>query len=120
MIRLFSAERFDTSCRIEIEQSPEHFHAHVELADGVEMNPGDRVRIHGAPITIGFGERRVFDRTATVQRAGYLRRAWTRFASNFELAELYEVSFTPGRLAIPAASGNASQFDRAQSMGSGT
>ena len=73
--------------------------AHVELADQIEMQPGDRVRVHGDPVTIGFGERRVFDRIATVQRAGLLRRSWTRFASNFELAELYEVSFTPGRLA---------------------
>jgi hypothetical protein len=33
-----------------------------------------------------------------VQKAGALRRAWTRFAGHFEMAELYEVSFTPGRL----------------------
>ncbi|WP_448658386.1 hypothetical protein ACPVPU_13060 [Sphingomonas sp. CJ99] len=98
MTRLFSTERFDTECRIEVEQSPEHFHAHVELAGNVDIQPGDRVRVHGAPITIGFGERRVFDRRATVQRAGLIRRAWTRFASNFEITELYEVSFTPGRL----------------------
>ncbi len=98
MTRLFSTETFDTACRIEVEQSPDHFHAHVELAGNVEIQPGDQVRVHGAPITIGFGERRVFDRHATVRRAGLLRRAWTRFASNFELGELYEVSFTPGRL----------------------
>ena len=97
-MQLFSSKSFDTPCRIEIEQSPEHFHAHVELADSIEIQPGDRVRVHGDPIRIGFGERRVFDRLATVQRAGLLRRAWTRFASNFELAELYEVSFTPGRV----------------------
>jgi hypothetical protein len=96
--RLFSSETFDTRCRIEIEQSPEHFHAHVELAGDIEIQPGDQVRVHGGPIMVGFGERRVFDRNATVRRAGLLRRAWTRFASNFELAELYEVSFTPGRL----------------------
>jgi hypothetical protein len=98
MTRLFSSETFDTPCRIEIEQSPEHFHAHVELAGNIEIQPGDQVRVHGGPIMVGFGERRVFDRNATVRRAGLLRRAWTRFASNFELAELYEVSFTPGRL----------------------
>lgn len=113
MKRLFSTEAFDTSCRIEIEQSPEHFHALVELADGVDMRPGDRVRIHGEPIMVGFGERRVFERVATVQRAGLLRRAWTRFASNFELTELYEVSFTPGRIAAPGT--KTGQFDRAQS-----
>jgi hypothetical protein len=98
MTGLFSAESFDTSCRIEIEQSPEHFHAHVELSGNIAIHPGDSVRVHGDPIMVGFGERRVFDRTATVRRAGLLRRAWTKFASNFELAELYEVSFTPGRL----------------------
>jgi hypothetical protein len=98
MTRLFSSEAFDTNCRIEIEQSPEHFHAHVELEGDIAIHPGDRVQVHGDPISIGFGERRVFDRRATVQRAGSLRRAWTRFASYFELAELYEVSFTAGRL----------------------
>ncbi len=117
MNRLFSTEAFDTTCRIEIEQSPDHFHALVELADHVDIRPGDRVQIHGDPIRIGFGERRVFDRTATVRRAGLLRRAWTRFASNFELTELYEVSFTPGRLAPVQASaaGQPNKFDRAQS-----
>ena len=98
MTRLFSSEVFETPCRIEIEQSPEHFHAHVELAGNIEIHPGDQVRVHGDPIMVGFGEKRIFDRNATVRRAGLLRRMWTRFASNFELAELYEVSFTPGRL----------------------
>jgi hypothetical protein len=98
MSRLFSTELVDTACRIEIEQSPEHFHAHVELAGDIAINPGDQVQVHGAPIMVGFGERRVFDRQATVRRAGLFRQMWTRFASNFELAELYEVSFTPGRL----------------------
>jgi hypothetical protein len=98
MTGLFSARPFETGCRIEIEQSPDHFHAHVELAGDVDIQPGDRVQVLGDPITIGFGERRIFDRRATVQRAGLLRRAWTRFASNFELTELYEVSFTPGKI----------------------
>jgi hypothetical protein len=98
MIQLLSPPAYDTDCRIEIEQSPEHFHAHVELAGNVEIQPGDRVQVHGDPIIVAFGERRVFARRATVQPAGLLRRAWTRFTANFELAELYEVSFTPGRL----------------------
>jgi hypothetical protein len=37
-------------------------------------------------------------REATVERAGFLERVWVRLAAHFELAELYEVSFTPGRL----------------------
>lgn len=98
MTRLFSTERFDTPCRIEIEQSADHFHAHVELAGDIPIYPGDRVQVHGAPVMIEFGQRVSFDRHATVERAGLLRRAWTRFAGHFELAELYEVSFTPGKL----------------------
>lgn len=98
MTRLFSSEVFDTPCRIEVEQSAEHFHAHVELAGDLEIEPGDQVRVHGDPIMVGFGESLIFHRNATVRRAGLLRRAWTRFAGHFEMAELYEVSFTPGRL----------------------
>lgn len=98
MTRLFSSEAFDTPCRIEVEQSAEHFHAHVELDGEVEIEPGDRVRVHGDPIIVAFGESVVLHRSATVRRAGALRRAWTRFASQFEMAELYEVSFTPGKL----------------------
>lgn len=98
MTGLFSNEKFDTRCRVEIEQSPDHFHAHVELAGNVPIFPGDSVKVHGEPIMVSFGEKVFFDRVATVQRAGILRRAWTKFAGHFEMAELYEVSFTPGRL----------------------
>jgi len=98
MTRLLSSETFDMPCRIEVEQSAAHFHAHVELDGDIEIQPGDRVRVHGAPITVAFGESIVLHRHATVRRAGLLRRAWTKFAGHFEMAELYEVSFTPGRL----------------------
>lgn len=98
MSRLFYNEAFDTGCRIEIEQSPEQFHAHVKLDGDVPIFPGDQVQVHGAPVTVAFGEKLSFERTATVRRAGPLRRAWTKLASYFELGELYEVSFNPGRL----------------------
>lgn len=94
----FFSEKFDTRCRVEIEQSPEHFHAHVELDGNVPIYPGDSVQIHGAPIMVAFGEKVSFDRIATVHRAGLLRRAWTKLTGYLEMAELYEVSFTPGRL----------------------
>ncbi len=89
--------QFDTPCRIEIENSHEHFHAHVELAGGVPIHPGDKVRVHGEPIVIAFGESAIFDRTATVVRASAVERLWTKFAGHFEMTELYEVSFTPRR-----------------------
>lgn len=95
---LLHSDSFDTGCRIEIEQSEDYFHAHVELDGDVPIGPGDRVRVHGDPISIPFGSSAVFERTATVERAGSLARAWIRLASYFDLAELYEVSFTPRRL----------------------
>ena len=90
--------RFDTRCTIELEYSTECLCAHVELADGVAVGPGDKVRVHGAPISLNFGERRVLQRTATVERASLIGRLWTKCAGHFELNELYEVSFSDGTL----------------------
>lgn len=95
---IFHGPRFDTPCRVAVEQSEAYFHAHVELDGDVAVGPGDKVRVHGEPITVPFGTSAVFERTATIERAGPLLRAWTRLAGHFEMAELYEVSFTPGRL----------------------
>ena len=86
--------RFDTPCTIELEHSDAQLCAHVELAGGIAIGPGDRVRVHGAPISIGFGERRVVERMATVERAGAVERLWTKFVGHFEMTELYEVSFS--------------------------
>lgn len=85
---------FDTPCRVEVELSDEFCCANVVLVEGYEVGPGDRVRVHGAPITIGFGERRVIERIATVERASTAERLWTKFAGHFEMTELYEVSFS--------------------------
>lgn len=93
-----NSRAFDTPCTITVEQSSLHFHAHVELPEEITIEPGDKVRVHGDPISIPFGSREVFTRTATVTRAGPLRRLLTRFAAYFDLAELYEVSFNAGRI----------------------
>jgi len=97
-LALLTSHSFETPCTITVEQSPEHFHAHVELADEIEMQPGDKVRVHGAPIQIPFGTRQVFERRATVTRASPLMRGMTKIAAYFDLAELYEVSFNAGRI----------------------
>lgn len=89
---------FDVPCTITIEQSPEHFHAHVDLPDDVVIEAGDKVRVQGAPIAIPFGSRQIFERTATVTRAGPFKRALIKAAAYFDLAELYEVSFNAGRI----------------------
>lgn len=89
---------FETPCTITVEQSSEHFHAHVELPDDIIMEAGDKVRVHGDAIAIPFGSREVFHRTATVTRAGPVKRLAVRLAAYFDLAELYEVSFNAGRI----------------------
>ena len=86
--------RFDTACRVEVEHSDEFLCAHVVLANDYAVGPGDRVRVHGAPISVGFGERRVVERTATVERASTVERLWTKLVGHFEMNELYEVSFS--------------------------
>jgi hypothetical protein len=97
-LAFLTAESFETPCTITVEQSSEHFHAHVELADEIAIEPGDKVRVHGAPIQIPFGTRQVFERRATVTRASPLARTLTRIAAYFDLSELYEVSFNAGRI----------------------
>ncbi len=85
---------FETACRVEVEHSDQYLCAHVELAGNIAVGPGDRVRVHGAPISVGFGERRVVERMATVERAGAIERLWTKLAGHFEMTELYDVSFS--------------------------
>lgn len=83
-------------CTIEIEHTAESLHAHVEL-EGVDVGPGDQVLVHGAPIHVPFGERRVWAGKATVTRATALGRLRARVEGYLELTELYEVSFSEGR-----------------------
>lgn len=85
--------RVDIPCTVRVEVSAEYCHAHVELDGNPRIEPGDRVRVHGDPIRIGYGEQRTMRRTATIVRAGPLRRWWTRLTGDLQLTELYEVSF---------------------------
>jgi hypothetical protein len=87
----------EVPCTVEVEHTAASLHAHVAL-DGIAVGPGDSVHVHDAPIAVGFGERIVCERRATVVTAGPLKRALTRLSAFLELTELYEVSFTPRRL----------------------
>jgi hypothetical protein len=88
--------RFEVPCTIEIENTPESLHAHVEL-DGIDARPGDMVRVHHAPAMVAFGERIVMRSRATVTRAGVFARALAHLNGYRELTELYEVGFSEGR-----------------------
>lgn len=93
-----SRRSFDVPCTVEIEQTSETLHAHVVLDGDVQIRPGDEVRVHDAPTGVAFGERLVVRRTATVVRAGPLNRLLARIEGYLELTELYEVSFSDGRV----------------------
>ncbi len=92
-----AAHKFDVGCTIEVEHTNEHFHAHVALEGDIPIYPGDRVRVHGDAIKVLYGESATYNRTATVMRANWLSRQWTRFLAGLEITELYEVSFSAGR-----------------------
>ncbi len=87
---------FDVPCTIEIENTFDSLHAHVDLEGDVAIGPGDAVLVHGEPIRVPYGEKCVLHRHATVTRASALDRAITKIAARLELTELYEVSFSSG------------------------
>ena len=100
MTRIWAGPRksFDVPCTIEIEQTSETLHAHVVLDGDIEIKPGDQVRVHDAPTGVEFGQRLVVRRTATVVRGSRLDRLRARIEGYLELTELYEVSFSDGRV----------------------
>ena len=46
--------RIEVPCTVEIEQTPQSLHAHA-IPEGVDIRPGDRVLVHGAPSRIEYG-----------------------------------------------------------------
>jgi len=82
----------EVPCTIDLESTPQEFHAHVVL-DGIEVNEGDEVLVHGAPSRIPLGEKRTMQARATVQQASLPRRILTRILGTSGITELYEVGF---------------------------
>lgn len=91
---LSGRERIEVPCTVEVSHTHESLHAHVRLDDGSVIHPGDEVIVHGTPIKVPFGEVQTFQRTATVTRASWLERAWTRATGDLEFIELCEFSFS--------------------------
>lgn len=91
-------QRLEVPCTVVIAHTADDCHAHVEL-QGVEVGPGDAVRVLDAPTQVDYGQRLQVERRASVRRAGWLARCWTHLTARFELTLLYEVSFSSGRCA---------------------
>lgn len=89
--------QIDVPCTIEIENTFDSLHAHVELHGGIEVEAGDEVLVHGDPIRVPYGQKLTLQRMATVTRAGRFTRMITALMARLELTELYEVSFSSGR-----------------------
>ena len=94
MTRLFARESWETGCTIAVEHSADALHAHVDLDGDIILGPGDQVRVHGAPVQLRFGEAITLRRQATVTRAGLVMQWWARARAQFDLTDLYEITFT--------------------------
>lgn len=88
----FFARTFEVGCTVDIEQTNDSLHAHVDL-DGYDPGPGDEVTVLNPPTDVPFGERIVKRCRARVTQAGFFRRLWTPVAAHTELTDLYEVGF---------------------------
>lgn len=98
LLSFLARPRIETGCTIEVRHGQDALHAHVVLDGGHEIGPGDRVTVHGAPLRLAFGESLEVRRPATLEKARWFERLWVRAGAFFSLTELYEVSFTDGRL----------------------
>ncbi len=85
-------KRIEVPCTVEIEQTAASLHAHV-VPEGIEIRPGDRVLVHGAPSRVAFGETVSLRCTATVIRANVFGRFWAHVTGFLEFTALYEVGF---------------------------
>lgn len=89
-----SPRKFKVPCTVFVRHDWESLEAHLELEGDVHADAGDKIFVEGPPIAARFGESAVFHREATVIRAGWIKRQWTKLAARLELTELYEVSFS--------------------------
>ena len=96
-VNWFTREQLDLPCTVDLEQTIESLHAYVEI-DGVAIRPGDQVIVHDPPTQVEFGERLVCGRRVTIVRANFLGSVMARLQGYLELTELYEVSFSGGRV----------------------
>jgi hypothetical protein len=64
----------------------------------VEPGPGDTVIVYGAPPGIAHGLSGSFACRAQLIPATWVQRRWVRLTAYLGLTELYEVSFSDGRV----------------------
>lgn len=97
-MNILEPRRFEVTCTVEVSHCFESLGAHVALDGDINIYPGDRVRVHGAPVRVPYGQIRAETRTATILRAPWWKRAWVRATGDLECMELLDVSFTDRRI----------------------
>jgi hypothetical protein len=95
MISVLSGKRReDVMCTVHVVNTFEFLGAHVELDGDIKIEPGDEVLVHGKEIRVPYGQRYEERRQATILRAGWLERKWTKMTGDLEFMELLEFSFS--------------------------
>ncbi len=92
---LWKREYSEVPCVINVENTFDNVFAHVDLKGNEPVGVGDIVTVQGDPIVAPYGSKFTLFRTAKVQRAGRLEKAWTRMLGKLECLELLEVTFSP-------------------------
>ncbi|MBS2012434.1 MAG: hypothetical protein JST00_06090 [Deltaproteobacteria bacterium] len=88
------AHTFDVDCTVRVSHRFEDLSAHVELDGDLPLEPGDKVLVHGPAMRPKYGEICVERRRATVTRATWVERAWTRMVGDLDCLSLLDISFT--------------------------
>jgi hypothetical protein len=88
------AGRHDVMCTVHVVNTFDNLAAHVELDDGITVEPGDAVLVHGKPIIVPYGETMIERRKATITRANWLEKRWVKLTGDLEFMELLEFSFS--------------------------
>ena len=91
---MFKRRNERTPCTVEVSHTFESLHAHVRFNNGAIIHPGDEVTVHGDPVVAPYGQVVVEDRIATIKRAFWLERLWTKLTGDFEFMEMCEFSFS--------------------------
>jgi uncharacterized Zn finger protein len=91
---MFSKRKETAPCTVEVSHVFESLHAHVRFDNGAVVHPGDEVLVHGKPVLAAYGEVITEQRTATITRANWLKRTWTRMTGSLEFMELCEFAFS--------------------------
>jgi hypothetical protein len=87
----------EVPCTVDLEQTWESVHAYVDL-EGYDVGPGDEVLVLDAPAGIAHGKKGLWKCRAVIRRATPFERLKAVIEGYLELTELYEVSFSPGRV----------------------